>query len=206
MRVRSSQAHDVLEDQKDKISVSVRDDAHPEITIRPSGDLSSAITSVVVAYSMSSVMGTGDFARLYTYRPKASFEDIFGDPDLAYTYQEDVRYEKKLWSPSAPPVSRRGAWQVGFLLSRAGILKFYRYVKKVESYWKASGKEGFHSRALSNVDDVFVLVPKGVRKILGLSKGSEVLKRLDTRRQKREAVLALVEDLSHRMTLMEPEP
>jgi hypothetical protein len=61
-----------------------------------------------------------------------------------------------------------------------------------------SGKEGFHSRAFGDVEDLFGLVDPSVKKVLGLStdKQHATAQKLDVRKRRRQAVWAYVDEIT----------
>lgn len=65
------------------------------------------------------------------------------------------------------------------------------------SYVVGEGTEGFHSRAFSDEDNLFGLVTPEVTKVMGLARTDEkMLAKLDTRKEKREAVRNYVTSLT----------
>ena len=99
-------------------------------------------------------------------------------------------------------------WQTMVGIAGYGQSRYKKMVIKTSrqyNYWKKSkGREGFFSRALAAVDDVFILVPPTTRRVLELSRGSEVLKKLDTRKEKRQVILEYIEEISRNLTTGEP--
>ena len=63
--------------------------------------------------------------------------------------------------------------------------------------YEVTGKEGFHSRAFGDVEDLFGLVSPTVRRVLGLSDAKrKVAAKLDVRKRRREVVRLYVAELT----------
>lgn len=63
-----------------------------------------------------------------------------------------------------------------------------------------SGMEGFHSRAFGDYEDIYTLLPPDVQSAIGIGrwgKDSPLMTKGDTRRRKRQAVIAFVTALTH---------
>jgi hypothetical protein len=79
---------------------------------------------------------------------------------------------------------------VGFVQKYKKVKKYYKEM----TYKATKGKEGFHSRAFGDEDNLIGLANKKVRSILGLKKSdSDIADKLDTRKEKRGRVLNYVE-------------
>ena len=182
-----------------------------------------AVDRLVMSYSIAKSWDAAQYAEDYVNRPVATLEDVFGSADLEYESDTGVitKVRKRRTAiPSAAVGSQAahlaaaGAESVGPGLGSftAGVVSSLfsprvRYRTVIEKtyhfylYWKKSkGREGFFSRALAAVDDVFILVPPTTRRILELKRGSEVLKKLDTRKEKREVVLEYMEQIARNLT------
>jgi hypothetical protein len=68
-----------------------------------------------------------------------------------------------------------------------------------------NGVEGFHSRAFGEFEDIFTLLPPDVSRAIGASKwgsNSSFATKADTRKKKRQAVLAYLSALKYAQSLL----
>ena len=75
----------------------------------------------------------------------------------------------------------------------------YQYVTETYSKigYEVSGKEGFHSRAFGDTEDLFGLVSPTVKRVLGLSdKKRKITAKLDVRKRRRDVVRLYVAELT----------
>jgi hypothetical protein len=75
----------------------------------------------------------------------------------------------------------------------------FRYVTRTfqQVGYEVTGKEGFHSRAFGDVEDLFGLVSPTVKRVLGLSnKKRKVAAKMDVRKRRREVVRLYVAELT----------
>jgi len=75
----------------------------------------------------------------------------------------------------------------------------YRYVTRqfTQVGYEVTGKEGFHSRAFGDVEDLFGLVSPTVKRVLGLSnKKRKIAAKMDVRKRRREVVRLYVAELT----------
>lgn len=190
--VKGEETHVYLSDQK---SMSIREAVNRLTLLREIADRVNAV----------------QFAEVYAERMMANIDDVFGTPDLEFKYQEQ-KYTtwktKTIFNPAAYQtayaygvsgvggnVASAAAMTIAGHLPGAYIKRRYR-ITHLLKFWKAvQGKEGFHSRAIAPIDDIFILVPAKVRSILGFTRDSETLKKLDTRDEKRQAVLDYMDEV-----------
>jgi hypothetical protein len=160
-----------------------------------------SIDFVVRAYSFVKAhnLDVGDFLRAYTWRPVATMVDILGGADLKI--KKTVTKVKK----SVKKKIVRKRWVVipdveGNLHKE--YLKpdvSFRFVKTTVDKigYEVEGKEGFHSRAFGDVEDLFGLVSPTVTSVLGLTGDKrKVAARLDVRKRRREVVRLYVAELT----------
>jgi len=177
--------------------------------------IENSVDFLIRSYSFVKVnnLDVGDFLRAYTWRPVATMVDILGGSDL-----EIKRTEKKVKKVVKKKYLKRKAIEDTFDLNKFrdqsipgepqvsvapvtprpavyGYRYVSRYVTKVG--YEVSGKEGFHSRAFGDVEDLFGLVSPTVKRVLGLSKSKrKVAAKLDVRKRRRAAVRDYVGELT----------
>lgn len=80
----------------------------------------------------------------------------------------------------------------------------FELTEQADGTYKASGIEGFHSRAFSDESDLFGLVDPKVKKILGLSKekSAAAAKKMDVRGRRRAVVVEYVNELTNSRGLL----
>jgi len=194
-----------------------------ELTVENSVDY------LVRAYSFvkANNLDVGDFLKSYGWRPVATMVDILGGQDLeikqvtrkarkvvkqkflkkeavVVTYgleEKDPIYPFEVTPKSYLPKDFNTETEV---LAKA--VYGTRYVTKLVDQigYEAVGKEGFHSRAYGDVEDLFGLVSPTVKKVLRLSQGKQrkVAARLDVRKRRRAAVKLYVAELTHSKGLL----
>lgn len=178
-----------------------------------------AVNRVVLLYSHARRADVHAFIDNYTYRPVATMTQIFGTTDLVIKKVEEWKTRLVKTGTRFPRYSTHAASslsevaglrapekirdlttsyasalveqaQLGRQSSQSGYSK-KKY--KETSYLVTAGTEGFHSRAFSDEDNLFGLVEPKIKKILGLDRRDEkLLAKLDTRKERREAVRAYV--------------
>lgn len=173
--------------------------------------LKDAVNRVVLLYSYARKGDVQAFVETFIWRPVATMAQVFGSADLKISAVEKwssklvkVRRKYSLLSRLMTEVSVFGAnlmagpavatgVQAGLEASYLQGSDYVRKRYKETSYAVTAGKEGFHSRAFSDEDNLFGLVQPTVKKILGLTRSDEkLLAKMDTRREKRVAVRAYV--------------
>jgi hypothetical protein len=183
-----------------------------------------SVDFLVRAYSFVKIANAdvGDFLRSYGWRPIATMVDILGSADL-----EIKKVTKKVAKTKKQRVLKRKAGRTligtagGFdvvnkdmsggvigkehvggipIYERYGAIYGTRYVNCLvdQTGYEVSGKEGFHSRAFGDVEDLFGLVSPTVQTVLKLDKMGKrkVAERMDVRKRRREVVRNYVEELT----------
>jgi hypothetical protein len=187
-----------------------------EITVENSVDF------LVRAYSFVKLnnLDVGDFLRAYGWRPVATMVDILGGRDLQIKKVEKkvkvavkqkflkkeanivtIPYETPVPNPLGPQSVTKEDYYLNpdtQVLSQA--VYGTKYVTRLVSrfVYEAEGKEGFHSRAFGDVEDLFGLVSPTVTRVLRLSSTSKrkVAERLDVRKRRRDVVVSYVAELT----------
>jgi hypothetical protein len=127
-----------------------------------------------------------DAALIYELRSGASIEQAAGFLTATYSHikQKSLSAEQFIraytWRPIATMVDMFGTSNLILSPDGAEVL---------------DGVEGFHSRAFGDFEDLFALVTPEIEEITGLKRGSEAAVKGDTRKRKREPVLAYVSAL-----------
>jgi hypothetical protein len=156
--------------------------------------IENSVDFLVRAYSFVKVnnVNVSEFLKAYCWRPVANMVDILGSVDFQL---EKVEKEKTV-------VVRRRTLRKDKYGKPVYNTKFVKKTVKKEAY-EASGQEGFHSRAFGDVSDLFGLVNPTVTQVLNLSADrARIAATLDVRKERRAAVRAYVEELTHSRGLM----
>lgn len=180
------------------------------ISVSEGKTVADAVNKVVLLYSFARQGHVWDFINEFTRRPIATLVDIFGSQDLRFDnvieHHEKWVVKKRIDRPATfaraagigvAPTGIMGTPNIGSSAIATAALQVPVYrrerVKKTwttEEYKPVEGIEGFHSRAFGFKDNLFGLVHPKIRKILGLSKkDGDVAAKLDTRKEKRKAVI-----------------
>lgn len=185
--------------------------------------IENSVDFLIRAYSFVKVnnLDVGDFLRAYSWRPVATMVDILGGADLEIkkvtkttTKVVKRRFVKKPGSREVVDwiggVTITVKDENGKVTSRsneggAPITVIHqpvygtKYVKRSTSQtgYEVTGKEGFHSRAFGDVEDLFGLVSPTVKRVLGLSDSKrKVAAKLDVRKRRRDTVRSYVGELT----------
>lgn len=166
--------------------------------------IENSVDFLVRAYSFVKVnnLDVGDFLRAYGWRPVATMVEILGGSDLdikAVTKigKKTVKQRTVVKKARTVTIPQVGGGKRTEVLSKA--VYGYKYVSRPVTRvgYEVSGKEGFHSRAFGDVEDLFGLVSPTVRRVLGLSDNKrKVASRMDVRKRRREVVRAYVAELT----------
>lgn len=207
-----------FEDGSKKNSINFGDVKKQLASIRTS------VNRLLVAYSFAAKVNGATFAEDYATRSMATMEDVLGTSDLDFGEDKmrvptwktvrnygigaklgvlvaNTAHSVAEWGTSVGGIVGTAVGNFASLLSRNDYAWKKIRIYKMLEYWKANvGKEGFHSRAIAPVDDISVLVEPRVKTILGLNRESKVLEKVDTRKEKREAVLAYMNDVDQMLT------
>ena len=167
--------------------------------------IENSVDFLVRAYSFvkANNLDVGDFLRAYSWRPVATMVDILGGSDLEI--KEETKYVKRTVKQRVvkkrvlkfPLVDRNGnpaGSETEVIYAKYG----YRYItrKFAQIGYAVEGKEGFHSRAFGDTEDLFGLVNPAVKRVLGLSKSKrKVAARMDVRKRRRAVVRSYVAEL-----------
>lgn len=192
---------------KTKKGLIAKDKKHANavLMIEQQRTIENSVDFLVRAYSFAKIntLDIGDFLRAYTCRPVATMVDILGSADLQilpfeeyYTSTVKRKYVKKK-GETMDIVDARTGKVVGQEVREPVYGTRYDKKRRKRTRYKATGKEGFHSRAFGDVEDLFGLVSPTVTRVLGLSgKGRrKVAARLDVRKRRRAQVRAYVAEL-----------
>lgn len=160
----------LAESSSAKISASTIMVLEKERTIENAIDYLVKIYSFIVLNGMD----VTNFIRNYTWRPVATMTEILGGVDFFIRPKTELKSVGSLNSPSTMTE------------------------EKVKGEYIITGREGFHSRAFGDVEDLFGLVDPSVKNILGLSKDKAhaAAKKLDVRKRRRDAVREYMEELT----------
>lgn len=185
--------------------------------------IENSVDFLIRAYSFVKVnnLDVGDFLRAYSWRPVATMVDILGGSDLEIkqvtkktTKVVKKRFVKKAgsrqvvdWIGGTTITVRDENGNVTSRTNEGGApitvvtqpVYGTKYVKRTTSRvgYEVDGKEGFHSRAFGDVEDLFGLVSPTVKRVLGLSDAKrKVAAKLDVRKRRREAVRLYVAELT----------
>jgi hypothetical protein len=141
-----------------------------ERTIEASIDYLVRVYSFIKHYGMD----VGEFIRNYGWRPIATMVQILGSENFNIQPKTQLEMSGSLSDPE--------------------LLK----EKTIDGEYVITGREGFHSRAFGDVEDLFGLVDPKVKNVLGLSKGkgNAVSKKLDVRRRRRQTVWDYVYEIT----------
>jgi len=175
------------------------------LNIEKERTIENSVDFLVRAYSFVKVnnLDVGDFLRAYGWRPIATMVEIMGGNDLKIE-KKDIKVRRVvrqkyvvkkqeviplLTDPLGPLTTEvktkpiYGTRMVSRLVSRPGYV--------------VTGREGFHSRAFGDTEDLFGLVSPTVTRVLQLS-GSKrkVAAKLDVRKRRRDVVRLYVAELT----------
>ena len=148
----------------------------------------SSVDDLVRGYSFSKANGMdmGEFLRVYSWRPVATMVDMFGEDGLKIVKKDvkkTVRVRQRVRAKAEAGKSPAHGYRV---VTREVTVPGY----------EVQGKEGFHSRAFGDEEDLFGLVNPTVHRVLGLSRRrTKVAARMDVRKRRRAVVRAYVADL-----------
>ncbi len=162
-----------------------------------------SVDFLVRAYSFVKVnnLDVGDFLRAYAWRPVATMVDILGSSNLEIkqtTKQVKKVVKQKIVKQKAKVVVVTWADGSTKKVVRAKAKYGFRYVTRTFSQvgYEVKGKEGFHSRAFGDVEDLFGLVSPTVKRVLGLGKKRKAAAKMDVRKRRREVVRLYVAELT----------
>jgi hypothetical protein len=168
-----------------------------------------SVDFLVRAYSFVKVnnLDVGDFLKSYSWRPVATMVDILGGSDLSInkvTKYKTVVVKKKVSRKKLVPkeVMTYDEYGLPAGMQTIGVEEMVPSTKLVKrkvafTGYTVDGKEGFHSRAFGDVEDLFGLVSPTVTRVLGLSTNKrKVTARMDVRKRRRDAVRAYVGELT----------
>jgi len=154
------------------------------LAIEKERTIENAVDYLVRIYSFMAHnnLDVANFLRHYTWRPIATLPEILGGEN--FNIQEKTKLVFGTGSLSDP----------GELLTE----------QTVEGEYVITGREGFHSRAFGDVEDLFGLVDPKVKTILGLTKEKShtAAKKLDVRLRRRTAVREYVYELTQSRGLL----
>jgi hypothetical protein len=182
--------------------------------------IENSVDFLIRAYSSVKVnsLDVGDFLRAYTWRPVATMVDILGGADLEIKKVKKTTYKvvkqrvlkKKMKlivlgeSTTGKPESSayftpetRDSELVGVTVIRP--VYGTKYIRRpiTQIGYEVTGKEGFHSRAFGDEEDLFGLVSPTVKRVLGLSDAKrKIAAKLDVRKRRREVVRLYVAELT----------
>jgi hypothetical protein len=177
--------------------------------------ISDAVNKVVLLYSFARKANVHEFIQEYTKRSISTFIDIMGSADFRIEKVEEQKTRlvkkrislnvlKQLQIEAASLFPGPGSFVAGRFATAAAVgttptptqTKYVKQSYTEETFKVSSGIEGFHSRAFSDQDNLFGLADSKTRKILGLTtKDQKLLAKMDTRKEKREAVRAYLTEL-----------
>lgn len=186
--------------------------------------IENSVDFLIRAYSFVKVnsLDVGDFLWAYCWRPVATMVDILGgsdvevrqiEKDVMRTVKQRILRQKEEViggeSTTGRPESSarftedtRYSQSIGVALQTVYDTKYVKRLGKRISY-EVVGKEGFHSRAFGDVEDLFGLVSPTVQRVLGLSDSKrKVAARLDVRKRRRDVVRSYLAELTGSRGLM----
>jgi hypothetical protein len=155
-------------------SASSKISASTILVLEDERTIENAIDYLVKIYSFMVINGLDvtNFIRNYTWRPVATMTEILGGVDFFIRPKTEIKSVGSLNSPSTMTE------------------------EKVEGEYIITGREGFHSRAFGDTEDLFGLVDASVKNILGLDKSHAAAKKMDVRKRRRDAVREYMEELT----------
>jgi len=167
-----------------------------EVVTNPGKSVESAVDDLVRLYStmQHEDMDLGEFLRIYGWRASATMVDILGGSDLQI-------------KPTTIQKTQTVRQRVTIKQAEEGAKPVYgsRLVKRTISYpgYKITGKDGFHSRAFGDVEDLFGLVNPTVRRVLNLTRDrTKVASKLDVRKRRRAVVHEYIAELMEAQGLL----
>jgi hypothetical protein len=170
-----------------------------------------SVDFLVRAYSFVKVnnLDVGDFLKAYAWRPVATMVDILGGSDLEIKQVEKRRtrvVKQRVLKTVGGETTTGKPESSGYFTAETGFGQSIvrpqystKYVKRIITQigYEVTGKEGFHSRAFGDVEDLFGLVSPTVKRVLGLSnKKRKVAAKMDVRKRRREVVRLYVAELT----------
>ena len=176
------------------------------LMIQQERTVENSIDFLVRAYSFvkANSLDVGDFLRAYSWRPVATMVDILGASDFQisrveelYSYVVKQRYVKKA-GETLTVVNAQTGKIVGTEETRKPVYGTRNVTKQRKRIrYDVSGKEGFHSRAFGDQEDLFGLVSPTVKRVLGLGKNRrKIAAKLDIRKRRRAEVRAYAAELT----------
>lgn len=165
--------------------------------------IENSIDFLVRSYSFVKInnLDVGDFLRAYSWRPIATMVEIMGGANLqikatVITKTKVVKQRFIRSKVKTVPIPQLGVGpRVDLTKPVFGTKLVKRSISRIG--FTAQGKEGFHSRAFGDIENLFGLVSPSVTRVLRLSsRKRKVAARLDVRKRRREVIRRYVEELT----------